>query len=97
MKRGLKDFSPFVMLSPIACYNRYPDEKGTESGVFIAIHLITKCYNRYPDEKGTESQIDRGCRSPRQSYNRYPDEKGTESSPSSILTLCLSMLQPLPR
>ena len=52
---------------PVVGYNRYPDEKGTES--------IPACQlQRYPDEKGTESTI----RTNR--YNRYPDEKGTERS-----------------
>ena len=37
-------------------YNRYPDEKGTESSQIIDQRSggLTG-YNRYPDEKGTES------------------------------------------
>ena len=37
-------------------YNRYPDEKGTESTVTsLSRRLGEPGYNRYPDEKGTES------------------------------------------
>ena len=35
-------------------YNRYPDEKGTESILDSGNTAHECCYNRYPDEKGTE-------------------------------------------
>ena len=62
-------------------YNRYPDEKGTESRIGSLSERARQCYNRYPDEKGTESLVrDRVHRFQRVlGYNRYPDEKGTES------------------
>ena len=59
MKRGLK-----VMMRnyqcyhfPVRSYNRFPDEKGTES-LFDPVSIgcyPRPSYNRFPDEKGTES------------------------------------------
>ena len=46
-----------VSLSSTVCYNRYPDEKGTESQQRALARILEHRYNRYPDEKGTESQI----------------------------------------
>ena len=37
-------------------YNRYPDEKGTESDHPKRKITTLVRYNRYPDEKGTESR-----------------------------------------
>ena len=44
-------------MPPVVGYNRYPDEKGTESLTFPNVALTSIGYNRYPDEKGTESQL----------------------------------------
>ena len=57
MKRGLKECIQSAQQSPSVCYNRYPDEKGTESLTELSYTLILESYNRYPDEKGTESKI----------------------------------------
>ena len=101
MKRGLKDLIKRRQQAEEKSYNRYPDEKGTES-------LDRKCevvevyrgYNRYPDEKGTERVIGHAVHSKEdllQRYNRYPDEKGTESLHHHPLHLRATLLQPLPR
>ena len=66
---------------PVVGYNRYPDEKGTESIVTRMTRVVHRLpsYNRYPDEKGTESiDSSRPTHVSLASYNRYPDEKGTE-------------------
>ena len=56
MKRGLKATQNTSSAPFISCYNRYPDEKGTESHVPSALRMHPPSgYNRYPDEKGTES------------------------------------------
>ena len=58
MKRGLKAPSQReVMDRERRCYNRFPDEKGTESKspVKCTIDTRSRRYNRFPDEKGTES------------------------------------------
>ena len=44
-------------MPPVVGYNRYPDEKGTESFVQDDAILAHISYNRYPDEKGTESAL----------------------------------------
>ena len=57
MKRGLKDLCECIFGGfRFECgYNRYPDEKGTESrGTSDGTGESRGCYNRYPDEKGTE-------------------------------------------
>ena len=56
MKRGLKDRNNHHANHVRIRYNRYPDEKGTESSLFQSITSVeVGSYNRYPDEKGTES------------------------------------------
>ena len=40
------------------CYNRFPDEKGTERLNKSNVAHIMTSYNRFPDEKGTESYRD---------------------------------------
>ena len=70
---------------PVVGYNRYPDEKGTESLQCLSIEMTAPAgYNRYPDEKGTERGDFERYRGNEWSYNRYPDEKGTESLNSSM-------------
>ena len=54
MKRGLKvkvDIRDTLLKFG---YNRFPDEKGTESHNGILTVWRELCYNRFPDEKGTE-------------------------------------------
>ena len=58
MKRGLKVRTADGHNSASICYNRYPDEKGTESLQCLSIEMTAPGYNRYPDEKGTESRDD---------------------------------------
>ena len=61
-------------------YNRFPDEKGTESSTLDRPVIAFTRYNRFPDEKGTESTNACGFGSVSLGrYNRFPDEKGTES------------------
>ena len=80
MKRGLKAYLRLVRCALPSRYNRYPDEKGTESsGIQTETQPPILSYNRYPDEKGTESQIGQAGKVIDECYNRYPDEKGTES------------------
>ena len=58
MKRGLKDPLPGPHDRRHNRYNRYPDEKGTESlRQGLQLRLPSPCYNRYPDEKGTEREL----------------------------------------
>ena len=80
-------------------YNRFPDEKGTESLFLRRSALPCACYNRFPDEKGTESvQLESKLLFLGFSYNRFPDEKGTERLIVDLLPIhILSKLQPLPR
>ena len=54
MKRGLKANAAKRITRFTLCYNRFPDEKGTESHEPIAFEPSFLCYNRFPDEKGTE-------------------------------------------
>ena len=82
MKRGLKVWSVGVRFALcVPCYNRFPDEKGTESYESASCHQGRGwSYNRFPDEKGTESVCpSRQLPVLSRSYNRFPDEKGTES------------------
>ena len=60
MKRGLKGLGEIGLVDRSTRYNRFPDEKGTESSgkTYVKNHQIS--YNRFPDEKGTE----RECRHP---------------------------------
>ena len=61
-------------------YNRYPDEKGTES------HNAESRISKLPPHVTTVSPMKRGLKviegkhapDDLMSYNRYPDEKGTE-------------------
>ena len=79
MKRGLKVIIENVLDTSERCYNRYPDEKGTESKQLMPFAgAKTVGYNRYPDEKGTERHPESHADSRGTGYNRYPDEKGTE-------------------
>ena len=55
MKRGLKVRCRRRRRESYPSYNRYPDEKGTESEDKILQYAPEDGYNRYPDEKGTES------------------------------------------
>ena len=58
MKRGLKATCVDGDAERL-CYNRCPDEKGTERQVErcqSACNIGLVSYNRFPDEKGTESQ-----------------------------------------
>ena len=58
MKRGLKGLILRDADDSVLCYNRYPDEKGTERFAYAATaNTIGFSYNRYPDEKGTESEL----------------------------------------
>ena len=79
MKRGLKAINSKTSPAVSVGYNRFPDEKGTESCDLLLKSIRLFGYNRFPDEKGTESTM----RIPATSlfilcYNRFPDEKGTE-------------------
>ena len=55
MKRGLKARARLRLMWAWGCYNRFPDEKGTESTGATPAYVGWGCYNRFPDEKGTES------------------------------------------
>ena len=81
-------------------YNRYPDEKGTESGYEIGIEGSTIRYNRYPDEKGTESLFNPPI-PPCQGgiTTAIPMKRGLKGNfaPLSILALMSSRLQSLTR
>ncbi len=79
MKRGLKAVTASCSRHRSFSYNRFPDEKGTESWFGGGSRLpLRKSYNRFPDEKGTESTIAQFQEWRQMSYNRFPDEKGTE-------------------
>ena len=59
MKRGLKDTGKPRTRNARKCYNRFPDEKGTERNHKRKESVFVVGYNRFPDEKGTESRITR--------------------------------------
>ena len=46
------------------CYNRFPDEKGTERDLIAEGDVEAVGYNRFPDEKGTERSVDRAPSQP---------------------------------
>ena len=90
MKRGLKEDRRVCSLSTSESYNRYPDEKGTESHGRWSITdtnrpAITRTVTTVtPMKRGLKDLKEyvtawRLCR-----YNRYPDEKGTEREPVTI-------------
>ncbi len=78
MKRGLKVSKTELTIFQRSCYNRFPDEKGTESKIDPDGYPRAVSYNRFPDEKGTESLPDIADSTEIPGYNRFPDEKGTE-------------------
>ena len=56
MKRGLKEYGAILGGRVWDRYNRFPDEKGTESRHSMPLQSgAHRGYNRFPDEKGTES------------------------------------------
>ena len=80
MKRGLK--ATYDMLSGMITdgYNRYPDEKGTESCFFYTFNIMhIRVTTATPMKRGLKDVTERIDRSSPTGYNRYPDEKGTES------------------
>ena len=48
MKRGLKGESEGLIQADIPCYNRFPDEKGTESPLHFAYHLHQRQLQSFP-------------------------------------------------
>ena len=85
---------------PVVGYNRFPDEKGTES--FRVDAALWRCYQPVttvtPMKRGLKASLGYNA-SLDASYNRFPDEKGTERSlirqyQSHRL---FSKLQPFPR
>ena len=58
MKRGLKVARNAVISIGWNGYNRFPDEKGTESEYKQADAIAQFSYNRFPDEKGTERSME---------------------------------------
>ena len=64
----------------IASYNRYPDEKGTESStVSLSTCSLIGVTTVTPMKRGLKDPTERQGEPILMSYNRYPDEKGTES------------------
>ena len=73
MKRGLKVRDESLHTEMVKCYNRYPDEKGTESPLYQIRHANDEeSYNRYPDEKGTERLYVRHLTQPNQVLQPLP-------------------------
>ncbi len=82
MRRELKALSVTFRgnIAPFVGHKAYPDEKGTESRLWISFdngnHFSHKAY---PDEKGTESKlIAADTHLWPAGHKAYPDEKGTE-------------------
>ena len=111
MKRGLKVQDQMLDQDLVRCYNRYPDEKGTERGktTHRGVTTVTPMKRGLKDFIFFSTCLVYG-------YNRYPDEKGTESATMEIINgMCLrvttvtpmkrglkvrsvqELLQPLPR
>ena len=58
MKRGLKVKPTTEVYIRTLCYNRFPDEKGTESMYLLSSdNRLIKVTTVSPDEKGTERRI----------------------------------------
>ena len=98
MKRGLKVYDTSGNKCAVLRYNRFPDEKGTESMGF-GVQLL--CNNRVttvsPMKRGLKDQAQVHQREGRHRYNRFPDEKGTESVQRNHQRMRLAWLQPFPR
>ena len=80
MKRGLKDNFCICLGITLLCYNRFPDEKGTErretdkfTGFFVCVTTVS------PMKRGLKEQHWADITRTGRRYNRFPDEKGTES------------------
>ena len=103
MKRGLKAEPETPKPLEPWRYNRFPDEKGTESPsshLRISVISLSSCYNRFPDEKGTESRADNRSHRSQSCYNRFPDEKGTErphKAPGNITGVGVTTVSPMKR
>ena len=60
-------------------YNRYPDEKGTESIIHATLlSFVREVTTVTPMKRGLKGLILRDADDSVLCYNRYPDEKGTE-------------------
>ena len=79
-------------------YNRYPDEKGTESEPTRRSARHCRSYNRYPDEKGTE-RPDMRCMlvGSHKLQPLPPMKRGLKVLVAPERLRCLNRLQPLPR
>ena len=82
MKRGLKEGTVSNLKTAAFSYNRYPDEKGTESLVPDAENPLLPTSSRVttvtPMKRGLKVIRTRLAYRMHWGYNRYPDEKGTE-------------------
>ena len=80
MKRGLKGQPADSSARPRQCYNRYPDEKGTESAQSCStMQSVSGVTTVTPMKRGLKDNSCAGAMPCADGYNRYPDEKGTES------------------
>ena len=79
-------------------YNRYPDEKGTESLLLIRLSEKSLRYNRYPDEKGTE-RLHNTCHAASAPFvtTVTPMKRGLKDYIILAMPHRLRLLQPLPR
>ena len=85
MKRGLKAHAALPPALAPLCYNRYPDEKGTESLTILPCQRINiRGYNRYPDEKGTERSTSRRAHRSSLVTTVTPMKRGLKAASSSM-------------
>ena len=98
MKRGLKDIAGRRNVHGWDSYNRFPDEKGTEShlqNIFLPRNISVTTVT--PMKRGLKEHLTYLKEPMDVGYNRCPDEKGTESCHRSIALIVRGWLQPLPR
>ncbi len=79
MKRGLKALQRLVDDLDAGSYNRFPDEKGTESEAERSIAWGGRVATVSPMKRGLKVRAHTHILHRPARYNRFPDEKGTES------------------
>ena len=83
---------------PVVGYNRFPDEKGTESEKSVNNrHEVIRVTIVSPMKRGLKDRAEHSEQRTGGRYNRFPDEKGTESWPQAQLSAFGEKLQSFPR
>ena len=80
-------------MPPVVGYNRFPDEKGTESEPARSVQENQEPVTTVsPMKRGLKVADDSDTNSLLLSYNRFPDEKGTESIQTDAETAIASVV-----